>query len=115
MPIPAALKQTVDRELASYFERKVPLQVRDKARLVHQWHGTKVMQVEQRPYWKDQSATWIDSPVAQFRYHDDTNDWTIFWRDRNQRWHPYEAHPGARSISRLLAEVDQDPTGIFWG
>lgn len=115
MPIPTSLKQAVDHELTAYCEKKVPLRVRDKVRLVHRWHGAKVMLVEQRPYWKDASAEWIDSPVAQLRYHDDTNDWTLFWRDRNQRWHAYEPHPGSRSITRLLAEVDQDPTGIFWG
>lgn len=115
MPIDADLKSQVTKILEDYCERKVPLRVRDKVRLVHRWIGTKVVLVEQRPYWKDSSAPWIDSPVVQFRYHAETNDWTLYWRDRNQRWHPYEPHPGSRSINRLLAEVDQDPTGIFWG
>ena len=89
MPIPAALKETVDQELAAYCEWKVPLHVRDKVRLVHHWRGSKVTLVEQRPYWKDPTAIpWIDSPVAQFRIDDQANDWTLYWRDRHQRWHP---------------------------
>jgi hypothetical protein len=55
--------QTVDRELTAYCEKKVPLRVRDKVRLVHRWIGTKVMLIEQRPYWKDASVPWIDSPA----------------------------------------------------
>jgi hypothetical protein len=115
MPIDPNLKAQVTKVLEDYCEKKVPMRVREKVRLVHRWRGTKVMLVEERPYWKDDTAPWIESPVAQFRYHDDTNDWTLYWRDRNQRWHFYEPHPGSRSINRLLAEVDQDPTGIFWG
>jgi hypothetical protein len=26
-----------------------------------------------------------------------------------------EAHPGSKAFFRVLAEVDQDPTHIFWG
>lgn len=47
MPIPSTLKENVDQELAAYCERKVPLQVRDKVRLVHQWQGSKVALAEQ--------------------------------------------------------------------
>ena len=114
MPISAALKHTVDQELTAYCERKIPLHVRDKGRLVHQWHGIRVTLIEQRPWWKDET-TWLDSPVAQFRFNYFANDWTLYWRDRNQRWHRYEEHLGSRSITCLLVEVDQDPTGIFWG
>ena len=116
MPIPAALKQTVDQDLAAYCEQKVPLHVRNQVRLVHQWRGSKVTLIEQRPLWSDPTqTTWVDSPLAQFRFDDQRNDWTLHWRDRNQRWHSYNQLPGARSLTRLLAEVDQDPTGIFWG
>ena len=114
MPIPAELKHTVDQEVAAYCERKIPLRVCGKVRLIHQWRGSRVTLVEQRPKWND-PAIWVDSPVAQFRYHEDQNDWTLYWRDRNQRWHLVEENPGSRSITRLLAEVDQDPTGTFWG
>lgn len=115
MPIDPNLKAQVTKILEDYCERKVPLRVRAQVRLIHRWRGTKVVLIEVRPYWKDPSAPWVESPVAQFQSHDDTDDWTLCWRDRNQRWHPYEPHPGARNITRLLAEVDQDPTGIFWG
>ena len=89
MPVPAALKQTVDQEVADYCDQKVPLHVLDKVRLVYQWRGNCVTLVEQRPYWKDPTGgEWLDSPVAQFRYDEHQRDWTLHWRDRNQRWHP---------------------------
>ena len=114
MPIPPVLKQSIDEEITAFCDKKVPLKVRDRVRLVHQWRGDKVTLVEQRPLWDDTSR-WVDSPIAQFRHDAKLNDWTLHWRDRNQRWHSYEDLPGARHQSRLLVEVDRDPTGIFWG
>jgi hypothetical protein len=42
-------------------------------------------------------------------------DWTLFWRDRNQRWHRYDYAAPTAEIATLLNEIDSDPTGIFWG
>ena len=49
MPIPAALKQTVDQEVADYCDQKLPPHVLYRVRLVHQWRGNWVTLVEQRP------------------------------------------------------------------
>ena len=39
----------------------------------------------------------------------------LLWADRNSKWHIHESLHPTRSIDPLLAEVDRDPTGIFWG
>jgi hypothetical protein len=114
MPISAAQKQTADLELTDYCDSRIPQIISGKLRLIHRWRGTTVTLIEQRPWWRDET-TWVESPVAQFRFDNQGNDWMLYWRDRNQRWHRYEDHPGPKSITRLLAEVDQDLTGLFWG
>lgn len=114
MPIPRALKEAADRELANYCERKVPLHVRDKVRLAHAWTGTKVTISEHRPLWDDPNR-WVESPVAQFRYNSDNEVWSLYCCDRNRRWHLFEPFPSAARLSRLLEEVERDRTGIFWG
>jgi hypothetical protein len=63
MPIPAALKQTVDQEVADYCDQKLPPHVLDRVRLVHQWRGNWVTLVEQRPLWDD-PILWVDNPVG---------------------------------------------------
>ena len=37
------------------------------------------------------------------------------WRDRNHRFHAYDALPPSPRVEDLLAEIDRDPIGIFWG
>ncbi|PZS01951.1 MAG: hypothetical protein DLM56_13410 [Pseudonocardiales bacterium] len=42
-------------------------------------------------------------------------EWTLFWRDRNLRWHRDEELPPSRSVQDLLDEVGSGRNPIFWG
>lgn len=53
--------------------------------------------------------------VAQLRYDPETGAWSLYCRDRNERWFPYFDIKPSRDVGPLLAEIDADPTGIFWG
>jgi Protein of unknown function (DUF3024). len=54
-------------------------------------------------------------PVARLRYTASTRRWTLYWRDRNLRFHLYDRLPPSPSVEVLLGEIDSDPTCIFWG
>jgi len=41
--------------------------------------------------------------------------WYLYWMDRNSRWHEYLGIEPSSNLDRLLEEVEEDPTGIFWG
>ena len=41
--------------------------------------------------------------------------WTLYWRDRNLRFHLYDRLPPSSRVEDLLTEITHDPTGIFWG
>jgi hypothetical protein len=41
--------------------------------------------------------------------------WSLFWRDRNVRFHAYDLVAPTVNIEELLGELDRDPTAIFWG
>jgi len=69
---------------------------------------------EKRPAF-DNPSQWVDISVAQFRYHPAKNLWTLYCADRNSRWHMYDEVAPTKSLQTLLEEVDEDPTGIFWG
>ena len=56
-----------------------------------------------------------DVPIARLRYTVAHKTWTLFSRDRNLRFHAYELQQPSRDIDDLLAEIDRDPTHIFWG
>ena len=67
------------------------------------------------PWSGDTDRSWTRGPVAQFRYDDDSLRWTLYWRDRDQRWFEYDRIEPSIELADLLEEVNADPAGIFWG
>jgi hypothetical protein len=53
--------------------------------------------------------------IVRLRYSKATRLWSLYWRDRNLKFHEYDRVPASASVDELLAEVDRDPTAIFWG
>lgn len=72
--------------------------------------------LECRPPWRaDYEPNWTRLPIARLRYTKTKRRSSLYWRDRNLRFHLYELAPASSSVEDLLAEVDRDLTGIFWG
>ena len=90
--------------------------MRDQVRVEADVADRHVTIVECRPPWRaDLGSEWTRFPIARMRFTKTTGLWALFWRDRNLRFHAYDrARPTAR-VEELLAEVDRDPTAIFWG
>jgi hypothetical protein len=72
--------------------------------------------LECRPPWRaDYGPEWTRFPIVRFHYANARREWTIYWRDRNLRFHRYDPAPASRHIDTLLEAVDGDRSGIFWG
>lgn len=72
--------------------------------------------IERRAPWReDYGPHWSSFPIARLRYTAATKMWTLYWRDRNLRFHRYDSIEASPHVDDLLAEIDRDPTGIFWG
>lgn len=72
--------------------------------------------MECRPPWREGYGTeWTRFPVARFRYVKVRQEWSLYWRDRNLKFHLYDRVAPTPSIESLLDEVTADPTYIFWG
>ncbi len=72
--------------------------------------------VERRAPWReDYGPEWTRFPIARLRYTKAGKTWSLYWRDRNLRFHEYDLISPTARIDELLADIDRDPTGIFWG
>ena len=89
--------------------------IRNQVRV--QWNIDRELTiVECRPPWReDTGPEWTRFPIARLRYTQATRMWTLYWRDRNLRFHRYDQLEPSRDIDDLLTEIDRDPTAIFWG
>jgi hypothetical protein len=52
--------------------------------------------------------------VAQIRFDADTGNWSLYWRDRNGRWHLFDLVERG-TVDQMLAAIDEGTTAIFWG
>lgn len=104
----------VTRRLAAFCDGRVPAAVRNKVRVGFRIKGNEVVLFEERPGFQRPNE-WREMTVAKFKYIGTQGLWRLYCQHRDLRWHEYQRLPAARSIDRLLAEVDADPTGIFWG
>ena len=70
---------------------------------------------ECRPPWdRGLGSARTRQPIAQLRLDATDLRWTLYWADRNDRWHAYEMVKPTRRLETLLDEIDRDPSCIFW-
>jgi hypothetical protein len=94
---------------------RVPEQVRDQVRVEVDVAGRSMTIVECRPPWRAGIGDdWTRFPIARLRYTKSAGLRSLYWRDRNLRFHEYDRAPASASVEDLLAEIDRDPTAIFW-
>lgn len=112
MVLPARTRQLIEETLDLYCTERVPARLRHEIKLRFRIRTTAVTLYQER---LADPGGWIKLVVAQLRYNPALEHWKLYCADRNARWHRYDLAPPAPSIEPLLAEIDQDPTGIFWG
>ena len=53
-------------------------------------------------------------PFARLRFTR-SRGWQLYWADRNSEFHIYDPLPPLPAVDRLLREISDDPTCIFFG
>lgn len=112
--LPEFERRLVERLLGRFYDRRLLAHGERPARLAHAIRGSSVTLYAIRPGLAVPAA-WFSAPIAQFRFDARTGLWALYWRDRNRRWRLYADLAPTRNFQALLAEVDRDPTRLFWG
>jgi Protein of unknown function (DUF3024) len=105
------------RAVEDLCESRVPDDLRDEMRVECLRRGNAITVVERRAPWSSETAggEWTSVKVAQLRFDPSSARWSLHCSDRNGRWSPYERIRPSASVQPLLAAMEADPTGIFWG
>jgi hypothetical protein len=103
-------------QVEAYCDACVPRSAREELRVECSRRGRAITIVERRPPWRaDLGPEWTTSRVAQLRLDPALGLWSLHAPDRKGRWFQYEGLAPATRVGQLLAEIEADPTGIFWG
>ena len=114
LALPEFTRKLVETKLKTYCDGRIPSHLRQELRLTWKFRGNAVTLYESRPRFLEPEK-WANMPVAQFRFDEQEKTWELFQADRNGRWHWYLNAAPTTDFEALLAELDADPTGIFWG
>jgi hypothetical protein len=117
LALPELVRRHAEEDLEKYCAKRLPSRLYREVRLEYEVRGNSVTLVERRAPWNRamEGQPWTRMPIAQFRYDVGSRRWTVYWPDRNTRWHVDDDVEPSPALGLLLAEVDRDPTGIYWG
>lgn len=113
--LPELVELAAVRQLEGFCKSRVPEHARDEIRLAFVIRGSITLVERRAPWDPDYGTEWSRLKIAQLRYDADARAWSLYCRDRNERWFPYTEARAQRDLAPLLEVVDKDPTGIFWG
>lgn len=116
MQPPTGLPELDVARVQRWCDARVPERARYQVHLECEVEPGRLTIVERRaPFRPESGAEWTRLPVARLRYTKSRRTWSLSWRDRNLRFHTYDRIPPSPHVDELLAELDRDPTHIFWG
>ena len=96
--------------IKAYCDDRSPDHIRDQVGIEATVRGRTVTILQHELFIDD----WHDLMVARLKYDPEAKNWSLYWPDRNGKFHRYEdLAPG--SIDTVLDEIERAPTGIFWG
>lgn len=93
---------------------RAPESIRDKLRYDYTIEKQDVIIYEIRPRWNKQDEN-TRMPCAKLKFVKSQNVWKLFWHRANGKWHAYDPLKSSRDIVALIAEIDTDPYGCFFG
>ena len=100
--------------LRSWAQKHSPEHLKHELRIDLEIKPRQITVVDSRPLWRGTQGEWISVPVARMTYST-AGLWTLYWPDRNSRFHRYGDLAPTPYLSEVLDEIDDDPTAIFWG
>ena len=104
----------IENTVGKMCKRRSPLHLSDYLRTVYVVKGHDVTVYKERPRW-NRPQEWTSSGIAKFKYIKNQNVWKLYSMRQDLKWHLYEPFPESTTIERLIAEVDKDLHGAFFG
>jgi hypothetical protein len=104
----------IDRTVGALCKRRTRPDKKALLSFEYKITGHDVTMVEVRPHW-DGRPGHTEGGVAKLKFSRSTGKWRLLWRRADLKWHGYEPKSSSGDLAELVAEVDKDPYGCFFG
>lgn len=109
-----AIPETDLLRIKRWCRERVPEHLWDQVRVEAEIAERHVTIIEARPPW-DGQGDWSRFPFARLRYVAKTGKWSIYWQDRNLKFHEYTRKRPTKKVQSLLDYIGSGQDPIFWG
>ena len=114
MPLPGE-DVAIITEWVDALNSDMPAHVTSQLRYRIESYRNAITLLECRPMTPDDPAgDWFELPFARVRFTR-SRGWELYWVDRNSDFHIYDLVEPTQDITKLLDEIERDPTCIFFG
>jgi hypothetical protein len=94
--------------------RRPPPKFRELVDLHVEISGSEVVIYEIRARHQNKNEK-VRSHIAKIKWVATQKVWRLFWMRSDLKWHAYPRLPKAAEINSLIAEIEKDPCGCFFG
>jgi len=120
MAIDEFTEAAAEEKLDHFCENRIPPHAKEQVRMSWSFWRNSIILYEERKAYMDRSR-WIKMKVARMDFDAETKGWTLWAYDRNSKplyypnLHPDVSVRSTASLDEVIAEIDNDPTCIFFG
>jgi hypothetical protein len=95
-------------------KRRSPPHLRDKIRFTCEIRELDVVIYQARPRFNKPNE-WPKTPCAKLKFSRSSRTWKLYWMRQGTAWYPYDTETTSNELGALVAEIDRDRSGAFFG
>jgi len=107
-------KKRIEKIVGTFCEKRVPERFRDQLKFGYRIENRNIFIFESRPRWNEPSE-WLDMDFVKITYAKSRGIWKLYWKRASGKWNQYEPHRDSKNIDGLIAIIDEDRYGCFFG
>jgi hypothetical protein len=104
----------IDRFVGGLCRKRTPEKYKNELKFEYRIKGHDVEIIEIRPFWKNPTEM-TELSVAKLKFNRAKNIWVLFWKRASGKWQKYEPSKDKKDLAGLVAEIDHDEFGCFFG
>ena len=104
----------IDKFVGGLCRKRTPEKYKKELRFEYRIKGHEVEIIEIRPYFHNPNEM-SELSVAKLKFNRTKNIWVLYWQRASGKWLKFEPSKTTYDLAELVAEIDHDEFGCFFG
>ena len=104
----------IEKIVGTFCDNRVPARVRDQLIVGFRIEGQTIFIFESRPRW-DEPSECMELDFAKITYVKSRRIWKLYWKRASGKWDQYKPNFESKDIDKIIAIINEDRFGCFFG